>query len=251
MAELVYATDLKSVAPKGLEGSSPSTPRFMLFIFVLLTTIRGFEYIDSLKTLSAEFTRYVDAPNMRNLFAGRMFFKRPGKIFIEYIEPMQKVYLCDSIMWLYFPSERRAVKFNLKKLSEFGSQLLDPNSVMGLNPFAKLEEKFIIDSSKKEEIILYPKDMPEHIAVKVKLRSGKPSRIKMYDKSGRLISEVIYENWDKINGYDFPVKFTTKVYTPQGVVAERMYFKNIKINPEIPDDKFKFKPREGVKIDEM
>ncbi|MGQ9677801.1 MAG: LolA family protein [bacterium] len=97
--------------------------KFFNLLCLIVVTIPAFSQVGSswvdlrqkylgLKSLSGSFTETVvsGVDGETTLFVGKFFFQMPSRFRLEVTEPMRQLIVGnDSVVWFYFPDEKRAV----------------------------------------------------------------------------------------------------------------------------------------------
>lgn len=182
----------------------------------------------------------------------KFYLKSPNKLVIKCAKPERTIILNDTVLWIYLPVERKAIKKNYKQLSELEKRLIGVESFLGFNPIYGLEGAFEFESEDESTIVGRPK-VEGKIISKIVFNID-PQRyiilgVKIFTSNGNLLSSTRYEDWQEIDSIWFPQKLISKTYvTDMGYVKEEGNFRHIKINQGIDESQFNFTPPEGVEV---
>jgi outer membrane lipoprotein-sorting protein len=236
-------------------------------IISLFIVITGIESItanyNKIQTLQAEIAKSIYISEEQNSpqyteqsIIGKIYLKKPNKMAIRYAKPEQTIILNDTVVWVYWPSAKKVMKKNYNELSEMERKLMDIETIMGINPVQGFEETFDFEAKDESTIVGKTKGDPEIIS-KVEI-SVDPNRniilgVKIFNTQEELISFTKCIGWEKINDVWFPQKMSSETYI-QGrgntskCIREETQFSHIKINQEISESVFEFKPSKEIKI---
>lgn len=175
-----------------------------------------------INTYSAEFEQEIYSTAQGRVMTrgkGTASYKKPGKMVWRYREPEEHIYVTDGdTIWDYSPAEKEAYVLSVK-------DALYKSFLLGLGQIKKdFEVSFHAGRSKDKQgfyqLDLVPRNRAEREAI---------GTITIY-----------------VDGSDFLVR-KTQMMDALGN-RNRIRFKDMKINPEIPDSLFKFEPPPGVKV---
>jgi len=177
----------------------------------------------NLKTFIANFNQQSIINSRKIKYKGKLFYKRPRKLRIEYKFPKGQIVVSDGkIMWIYIPYQKIVGRQELKNQS-YDEQI---NLKLGIPflfsrysyKFGKEEQPVFINNKWYYTIILTSKHIKKNF-----------KRIKLWvSKSSYIIEKMIGQ-----------------ISKKKKIIIE---FSNIEINKEISDDLFIFRVPKGVYV---
>lgn len=174
------------------------------------------DFTRDLKTLQAEFTQTVlnDALETVRESSGTFLLQRPGRFRWNYEAPFEQVIVGDgSNLWTYDPElEQATVKPMAETLASSPASLLT-----GTRP---IEEEFIVRE-------LGPAGELYWIELVPRVRDTDFERVRVALSNGRLDTMELQDNLGQ---------------------TTRIRFRDVKINPSIAADAFRFTPPEGADV---
>ena len=224
---------------------------FILYI-VLTCGISELTFNYSLiHTLQGEVTKSFSTAKTTHTTIAKFYLKSPNKMLIKCAKPEQTIILNDSVLWVYFPLDKRAIRKNYAELNDLEKQILGMESFLGLNPIRGLEGAYEFESQDDSTIIAKPKLKGNIISQAIFTIDPQRSiilRTKLFDLRDSLLSSTYYENWQKIDSVWLPQKVISETYAGGEKLREEQSFQHLIVNGEIDEKIFDFTPPEGVKI---
>lgn len=110
--------------------------------FVLPIIDRIEENYKKLETIQGEVLRYMMQGENKDFMKGEFRIKRPNKLYINYAKPPKTIMLSDSLLWIYLPEEKTAIKTDYGNLSEMEKSLLGLGTFLGIDPIEGFEDRF-------------------------------------------------------------------------------------------------------------
>ncbi|MBI4721532.1 MAG: DUF4292 domain-containing protein [Candidatus Stahlbacteria bacterium] len=202
-------------------------------------------------TLQGEVTKSFSTAKTTHTTITKFYLKPPNKLLIKCAKPEQTIILNDSVLWVYFPLDKRAMKKNYTELSDLEKQILGMESFLGLNPIRGLEGAYEFESQDNSTIVAKPKtkaNIMSKVVFAVDTLRKVILRGKIFDLKDSLLSSTNYENWQKIDSVWLPQKVISEIYVGGEKLKEEQSFQYLKVNGEIDEQQFNFTPPEGVKI---
>lgn len=172
-------------------------------------------------SLQATFEETFEGGGMARKESGLMWLKKPGKMRWEYQSPREKLFVTDGKnAWFYVPGERQARRASVKNLDDLRSPL---RYLLGRT---KLEKEF--------EGLSFAPDQTPSTPGNVVLR-GIPKS--MADRISQVLLEITPENR------------IARIYIEEldGSTTE-FRFREQKENVQVADQRFKFRPPQGVEV---
>lgn len=173
---------------------------------------------EGIKALSAEFTQEVKSRAMAvpQVSTGKVLFKKPGKMRWQYIEPMKDEIVSDgTTVWVWQPDLNQVLE---RKVEESASKIAT-DFLSGLGDLKKdFEVKLAEGTEKSVRLSLTPR-VPQPNLKKLTIEAG---------RKDMLVTQTVIE--DTFGN-------TTTVS-----------FRDIKVNPTIKDDLFRFTPPKGASV---
>ena len=179
---------------------------------------------DNITTFQSDFTQisYFKSANILQKYKGKLYLKRPEMMRWDYTEPeVQSIISNGEKIWYYYPEDNQV---NVGKLSK-GKDSYEMNLIfMILRGIKKIEDEFncSLIEGKDNKNYFYLQLIPKNVAVSIK--------------------KIILT----ISKSDFSIKQSHVFYINGDIV--KLIIKNSKLNPEIKDSLFNFKPPAGVQI---
>jgi len=174
-----------------------------------------------------------------------MLFKKPDKMKMETFSPMHQVIIrSGNKVYMKMP-DGRIIK---QDLSQYGMQLpamdFTPGTMQDFekNFTATLEANESIPSQNLYVLNLIPKQQNEMLSkmkMTVDYAKGCVNKIQMFNAKGELWSTVEMEN-HLTDGIWMPKKLIVDSIMPTGKSRTEIIYEEMKINPEISNDEFKF-----------
>ncbi|MFH1860193.1 MAG: outer-membrane lipoprotein carrier protein LolA [bacterium] len=178
------------------------------------------------------------------------FFKSPDKLYLDYLTPLRQTIIANgTTCWGYSSEDNRAEKIDLTGKN----MIFSPAKLLGIDILDELSSAFdlTIKENQAEEIVILASPRTGGKVIAKILIAVDPSRwvissLKIMDKKGNLISQTLFENYQQINNVWFPLKIHAKSLLGKQVIIEDISFHRLKLNPEIPDERFDFVPPDGI-----
>ncbi|MDI6839989.1 MAG: outer membrane lipoprotein carrier protein LolA [bacterium] len=210
---------------------------------------------DKIETLQGEITRYfTSAGNRTQTTIGKFYLKKPNKLFIKYAKPEQTIVLNDTLLWIYLPADKKALKVDYATLSPLEKHLIGVGSFLGLNSIHGLEAAFEFESQDEYTIVAKPKNGAKVISKIVLNVDPQMSVIlgaKIFDLKGVLVTSTKYENWKELDGIWFPQRVISNIYLSRKEIKEENNFKKVSINSRIGEECFNFIPPKSIEVVEL
>jgi outer membrane lipoprotein-sorting protein len=178
----------------------------------------------------------------------------PDRIYIDSLIPQRQTIVSDGkICWSYSPSQNKAIKADSREIRE---TILSPMKFLEINIFEELREAFDFRIEKKGDdqitICAVPKSggrLISQVIVEVDPVRWVILSTKIFDKKDDLISETSYEKYQLFNkSIWFPLEIKTNSLVEKERVKENTFFHRVRLNQEIPEERFNFTPPAGVEI---
>jgi len=176
--------------------------------------------------VSSEFIQRVELKALQRQVekTGKALFKKPGKLYVEYGTDEGRIYVSDGKkLWVY---DKGDTQVNVYKVSP---STLPEEALAFLGGLGNIREQFRVSAVSAEErknlevrdnldwLLLIPKN-PE---------SQLDALILGFDKNTHLVSEGFLKN--------------------ESGNTSHYFFKNVTLNPQIPENQFIFAKKQGVK----
>ncbi len=207
-----------------LTGQADSPPPGFNRALDILMAAKVQAYYSSIRTFQSRFVqiyekRYHGPQPPRK---GRLWIKKPGKMYWLYERPARKVFVCDgNKVWIYDPGKRQVLwrRIELSKL---------PSAVRFLWGSGRILEEFyvkVLDRSKyggpgKIVLKLVPKKRTSQFSHLLFVTVPKGRR-------AEVVESIVYDVLGNKNRY---------------------IFEDVKVNVQIPDSRFRFVPPRGVRV---
>ena len=173
---------------------------------------------DATSDFTADFTQAVDVPTLGKTLTskGRVFFKRPGRMRWEFLEPEIQTIVADgTTLWVYQPDHRQVMK------TGFQAAFQSATPVTFLFGVGKLTDDF------RASLVSVAKDV-----LRLRLEPKQDAEI------GTLVLTVDRKTYDLV---------VAEISDPLGNVT-RLAFSNLKRGVGLADSEFTFEPPPGVDV---
>ncbi len=191
-----------------------------------------------------------------------LFFKSPNKLYLDYLTPLrQTIIINGTSCWGYSPEDNRAEKVDLTE----ANMMFSPIKLLGIDILDELKNAFDLTIKVDEADTKDTKDTGSRVVILARPKTGgkvisqvlidvDPSRwvissLKIMDKKGALISQTLFEDYQQLDNIWFPLKIKAKSLLGKKVITEDIAFHRLKLNVEIPDERFDFVQMGERKID--
>lgn len=217
-------------------------------VFVVLPIIdRLEENYKKLETIQGEVLRYIIQGENKDFMKGEFRIKRPNKLYINYVKPQRTIILSDTLLWIYIPEEKIAIKIDYTNLSQMEKSLLGLGSFLGVNPIEGFEDKFDFEL-RGNRIIGIPVRgaFISKVVIKVDTTMMVIQELNIFDANNILYSKTLYRDFRNYADVWFPYHIVTEIL-PTGI-KEGTIFKDISINEDMDPRCFDFIPQEGIEV---
>ncbi len=173
---------------------------------------------DATSDFTADFTQAVDVPTLGKTLTskGRVFFKRPGRMRWEFLEPEVQTIVADgTTLWVYQPDHRQVMK------AAFRAAFQSATPVTFLFGVGKLVDDF------RTSLVSVTEDV-----LRLRLEPKRDAEI------GTLVVTVNRKTYDIVGA---------EISDPLGNVT-RLAFSNLKRGVGLTDSQFTFEPPPGVDV---
>ncbi|MDO9575905.1 MAG: outer membrane lipoprotein carrier protein LolA [bacterium] len=202
---------------------------------------RGFE------TIQGEVLRYTMQGENKDFMKGEFCIKRPNKLYINYVKPPRTIVLSDSLLWIYLPDEKTAIKIDYRKLSQMEKSLLGLDSFLGINPIEGFEDKFDFELENNKIVAIPPQGtFISKLVIEVDTTKMVVQELDIFDVKGKLYSKTVYGDFKDHANVWFPHHIITEIFPAR--IKEETVFKGISINEDVDSLYFNFIPYEGIKV---
>jgi outer membrane lipoprotein-sorting protein len=204
----------------------------------------------NIESVYGRMTRYCAVNGIKERATGKFYLRKPGKLYIKYFKPEQTIILNNSVLWLYYPGKKQAVKTSYSELPEMDKKLSGIDILLSFNFITELKKSFDIIWQDSIRLIATPKsdDNISKIIFEVDLQKNVIINEKTFDSSDKLIYATNYQDWELVEGMWFPQDIVSEFHIDGKDIKEKVRFSEIFINYEIADKQFKFVAPKGVKI---
>ncbi|PIP40924.1 hypothetical protein COZ71_02575 [Candidatus Desantisbacteria bacterium CG_4_8_14_3_um_filter_40_12] len=183
------------------------------------------------------------------------FFKSPDKLYLDYLTPVRQIIIANGTScWGYSPEDNSAEKIDLTDKN----MIFSPLKLLGIDILDELKGAFDLTIKENEAnargttskiiILASPKTggkVISQILIDIDTFRWIISSLKIMDRKGNLISQTLFEDYQQINNIWFPLRIKAKSLLGKQVINEEISFHRLKLNVEIPDERFNFVSSEG------
>jgi outer membrane lipoprotein-sorting protein len=187
-----------------------------------------------------------------------LYFKSPDNLYLDYLTPLRKIIVAHGTScWGYSPEDNQAEQVDLT-----GTNIIfSPVKLLGIDILDELKKAFDLTIKIDEVdaknaasargalsrviILASPKTggkIISQILITVDSSRWVISSLKIMDKKGNLISQTLFEDYQQIDNIWFPLRISAKSLLGNQVITEDIFFHRLKLNIDIPDERFNFVP---------
>jgi outer membrane lipoprotein-sorting protein len=204
----------------------------------------------NIESVYGRMTRYYSVNDTKERSTGKFYLQKPGKLYIKYFKPEQTIILNNSVLWLYYPSKKQAVKTSYSEMPELDRKLSGIDILLSFNFITELKKSFEIARQDSTHLIATPKDNNNisKIIFEIDPQKNVILNEKTFDSTDKLIYDTDYKDWELVEGMWFPQDIVSEFHLDGKDIKEKVRFSEIFINYEIADKQFKFVAPKGVTI---
>ena len=217
------------------------------------------ERVDSVygerETVQGHFERSNQLEKHKEVVRGRFFYRRPGLVRIDNLEPSEQSLISDGKeFWFFNPAKGTAAR---KAFSPTEGQVMSAGieGIVQHNPFQLLADGYrcerIDDFDGHLIVSCSPPGESQTISivlVKVNPQNWTVSAYEIFDKHGSLVSQTKFLNMRRVDAFWFPARTETRVSLGEGLAQETVTYSRVRINEPIDDGLFVFTPSEEIRV---
>ena len=170
------------------------------------------------------------------------FFKNPDKLYLDFLTPLRQIIIINGTScYGYSPEDNQAEQIDLTGIN----MAFSPVKLLGIDILDELKEAFNLTVKKNEAknitILASPKTGGRIIAqilIDVDPSRWVISSFNIMDKKGKLISQTLFKDYQQVSNIWFPLRIESKSLLEKQVITESISFHRLRLNPEIPDERF-------------
>ncbi len=212
----------------------------------------------SLNTLSVVFERTISESNKKEVTRGSIYYHAKSRTIMEIDFPIHQILIfTKNDLQIYYPEKKKAII--LKSKSSFPVPFLYNFLGVLKKDFGLSNIGYSLTKHEIENNILYTYWVLSSKGKKNKknyyFTLGTKKNMIVFTESknskGRLSSKTEFKKHIQFNNYYFPTEILSEYYHKTSTSKERVIFKNIKFNGEIPDIILNFQIPSDSKVEEI